>query len=450
MANERFDVVILGGGNAGMGVTVPTRAAGMSVAMIEHRDLGGTCPNRGCTPKKILVAAAHALDEIGRAKAHGIEVGTPKLDWARLIDREKDMIRDIPVRLGKAMADRGVEVLHGSAAFVGPNAVKVGARTLEAKHVVIATGSKPRDLAIPGAEHLITSDEVLSERTLPSDVVFIGGGVIGLEFSHVYARAGAKVTILETLPRLLAALDSDAVDRLRAESERIGIDIRTGITVQRVERVGDRLRVGFEQAGRAQAVEAQRVVNGAGRVANIDGLDLEAGGVKHDGTRVTVDEHLQSVSNPAVHVCGDALWSAPQLSPLATYEGRLVGRNIVEGPQHKPDLAGIPSCVYTIPPLASVGLTEAKAREGGRRIKVHATDMSSWFSSRTYAETAAWAKILVEEDTDRILGAHFVGHAGEELINLFAMALRHGIPAADVRDAIYAYPTFSADIKNLL
>ncbi len=222
MSTEKFDVVILGGGNAGIGVTGPARRAGMSVAMIEQDLLGGTCPNRGCTPKKVLVAAGHALHEIERASVHHIAVGKPRLDWAALIDREKDMIKDIPANLARSMAKRDVEVIKGSAVFAGPNIIRVGTRKLEAKHIVIATGSKPRPLPIPGAEHMITSDEMLSERDLPRSVIFVGGGVISLEFGHVYARAGTEVTILEALPQLLPALDTDAVARLQTESERIG------------------------------------------------------------------------------------------------------------------------------------------------------------------------------------------------------------------------------------
>ena len=203
MPTHSFDVVIIGGGNAGMGVTVATREAGLKVAMIEPDLLGGTCPNRGCMPKKVLVAAAHALDEIERAKAHHIAVGKPSLDWAALIDREKAMIRQIPASLGELMKRRGVEVIHDRGRFAGTNAVAVNGEILKAKHIVIATGSKPRKLPFPGAEVMITSDDVLSERRLPAEVVFVGGGVIALEFSHVYARAGAKVTILEALPRLL-------------------------------------------------------------------------------------------------------------------------------------------------------------------------------------------------------------------------------------------------------
>src|SRR5882757_2790417 len=146
MSIEQFDVVIIGGGNAGIGVTSPVRRAGMSVAMIESHDLGGTCPNRGCTPKKVLVAAGHALHEIERASVHHITVGKPKLDWAALIDREKDMIKDIPTNLARSMERRQVEVIRGHAAFAGPNTVRVGDRMLEAKHIVIATGSRPRPL----------------------------------------------------------------------------------------------------------------------------------------------------------------------------------------------------------------------------------------------------------------------------------------------------------------
>ena len=450
MSSPSFDVVIIGGGNAGLGVTVATRKAGLSVALIEPRELGGTCPNRGCTPKKVLVAAAHALDEIAHAKTHCIAVAQPKLDWAALIDREKEMIRPIPVNLEKSMQERGVTVLRGRSAFAGPNSVKLDDRMIESKTIVIATGSKPRDLPIPGAEHMITSDDVLTERTLPGAVVFIGGGVIALEFSHVYTRAGAKVTILETLPRLLSALDADAVDQLRAETERIGVTVRTSVTVKRIEKKDGRLRVVFEQDGNEHSADADRVVNGAGRIADVDALDLAAGHVETDNGRIKTDPFLRSTSNPNVYVCGDAFTGSPQLSPLATYEGNLVGRNIVEGPKLKPDYASIPSCVYTIPALASVGLTEAKAKESGRKIKVSATDMSSWISARTYAESKAWAKLIIDEEDDRILGAHIFGHAGEELIHFFALAMAQGTPAARLRDMVYAFPTFSADIKYLL
>jgi len=450
MRIDKFDVVIIGGGNAGIGVTGPARRAGLSVAMIESRDLGGTCPNRGCTPKKVLVAAGHALHEIERAAQHHISVGKPALDWTALIDREKDLIKDIPATIARSMAHRRVEVIRQHGVFVAPNAIRAGDRLLEARHIVIATGSTPRPLPIPGAELMITSDEMLTERQLPGSVIFVGGGVIALEFGHVYARAGARVEILEALPQLLPAMDADAVAHLAAESERIGIRLRTSVAVTRIEPANGRLRVVFTHDGVERAAEADRVVNGAGRIANVGRLDLAAGEVAHANGRVALDRHLRSTSNPVVHVAGDAVPNAPQLSPVATYEGDIVGRNIVEGDRHSPDYASLPTAVYTVPALAAVGLTEAAARRQGFAVKVHSHDMLDWFSARTYAETVAWSKIVVDDATDRVLGAHIVGHAGQELINVFALAMKFGITATQLKDNIYAYPTFSSDIKHML
>ena len=188
------------------------------------------------------------------------------------------------------------------------------------------------------------------------------------------------------------------------------------------------------------------MVNGAGRVANVDGL----GKVRSERRRIALDAYLRSTSNPAVYACGDAVATSPQLSPIATYEGRIVGRNIVEGAAHTPDYASIPACVFTVPALASVGLTEAAAEERGIEFRVAVNEMHNWLSGRTYAETGAWAKVLIDKRTDRIVGAHILGHAGEELIHIFALAMKHGITASEVADLIYGFPTFSADIKSML
>jgi glutathione reductase (NADPH) len=258
------------------------------------------------------------------------------------------------------------------------------------------------------------------------------------------------VTILEALPRLLPAMDADAVAHLQAESERIGIRVRTAVSVRRIEKADGRLRVHFSHEGAEHTAEAERIVNGAGRVANVDTLDLAAGQVEHANGRVAIDRHLRSTSNPNVHVCGDAVPTSPQLSPIATYEGDIVGRNIVEGPKYSPDYASMATSVYTVPPLASVGLTEGAAGQKGLAVDVHTNDMLDWFSAQTYAETVAWSKVIVDQSTDRILGAHFVGHSGQELVNIFGLAMRFGITASQIRENVYAYPTFASDIKHML
>jgi len=447
--SDRYDIVIIGGGNAGFGVSQIAHAAGKSIAFIESDQFGGTCPNRGCTPKKVLVAAAHAMHEIEIAHHHGIKVGPAKLDWTALIDRKSDMIDFIPAAMKETAEGRGT-VYTGMAKFLGPNLVEVNGTKIEADNFVIATGSITRPLSMPGAEYLITSDDVLSERELPDEVVFIGGGVIAMEFSHVYARAGAKVTILEMMPQLLPRLDSDAVAAISVESERIGITLKTGVEVQGIEKIDGKLRVNYLHEGKAHSIDASRVVNGTGRIANVGDLDLDAANVQHDGIRIEVDEYLRSVSNPSVWVAGDALVHSAQLSPLATYEGRLVGKNIVNSAQQSPDYSIVPSAVYTVPALSSVGMTEAEAEKAGLDVEVKTSDMSQWFSARFYAETVAWAKLLVEKGSRRIVGAHLVGHHGEELIHLFALAMRHNISADDLGGEMFAFPTFAADIPSLV
>lgn len=445
---NKFDIVIIGGGNGGFGVSAIAAEAGKSIAFIESLDFGGTCPNRGCTPKKVLVAAAQSMETIANAAVHGIDVGPARLDWTKLIDRELDMVSGIPAGMEGVAEKRGT-VFHGTAKFTGPNTVDVDGTVLEGENIVIATGSTPRDLPIPGAELMITSDDVLSERDLPGEVVFIGGGVIAMEFSHVYARAGATVTILEVAPRLLPRMEADAVAILQEQAERVGVTVKTGVKVNGISGADGRLLVAYEHDGAAQTIAADRVVNGAGRVANVADLNLDAANVAHEGTNIAVDEYLRSTSNPAVWVVGDALSNSPQLSPVATYEGKIVGENIVNGPTVTADYSALPASVYTIPAYSSVGLTEEQARDADINLRVSVSDMTGWFSGKSYAESAAWAKVLIDEDTDRIVGAHMIGHNGEDLINLFVLAMKHGIPAAGLKDTILAYPTFSSDVKNM-
>lgn len=450
MMASQYDVIVLGTGNAGMGTAGVTRSAGKTVAMVETWDVGGTCPLRGCVPKKVLVAAAQVLHQIELAPIHHIQVDKPQLDWRKLIERERTFVDGVPEEFAHSLESRGIDLLKGHARFAGRNQIAVGDQVLEAGKIVIATGSKTRPLSIPGAEHMITSDDILEMATLPESLIFIGGGVIALEFSHVFARAGAKVTILEAMPQLLPRLDSDAVARVHKESERIGIDILTDVKVQEVVAEGNKLSVRFEHSGEAKTLSAARVANGTGRIPDLDGLDLAAGDVEHNGTRITVDKHLRSVSNSDVYVAGDVLWSSAQLSPVATYEGRIVGENIVSGDHLEPEYGHIPSSVFTVPALASVGLTEAEARDKGLAFTLKSKDMGAWRSSKTHAETVAFAKVLVEEDSGKILGAHMVGHGAEEVIHLFAFAMKHGITGAELASTVYAYPTFASDIKFLV
>jgi glutathione reductase (NADPH) len=208
--------------------------------------------------------------------------------------------------------------------------------------------------------------------------------------------------------------------------------------------------VRYRSAGIDKSVEAACVANGAGRDPDVKDLDLAAGNIDFDGNRIAVDKTMRSISNRSVYIAGDALWSAPQLSPAATYEGQLVGNAIAHGTEPKVDYRHIPFCVFVIPTLAMVGLTEREARQRGLDLEVKTNDLRGWRSARTYAERAAYSKILIDRATGRFLGAHILGHGGEETINLIAFAMKHGLAASELRQMVFAYPTFSSDLRNML
>lgn len=447
----RYDVAVLGTGNAGRAAASKLAEEGRSVAIVETRDaVGGTCPLRGCVPKKVLVAAAQAMQEIADAGRHGIEVGPPRLDWQRLIERERRYVDGNADALASSLESQDLHLYRGPARFVGSNRIAVGDDDLEAGAVVIATGSTPRPLPFEGAELLIDNEDILRETVMPEQVVFIGGGLVALEFAHVYARAGAKVTVLQRGPRLLKRMDADAVARLRDATEDVGIEVLTNVDVQAVVRDGDGFEVRFRRDGQDGVRRSSRVAHGAGRVPAVEDLDLDAAGIAHDGPAIEVTAHLASRSNGDVYVAGDALAAAPQLSPVATHEGEVVAANIMDGDRHRPDYVGRPQVVYTVPALAAVGLTQAECDDRNLDAEVIETDMSDWFSASLYGDRHAYAKVLVDRGDRRILGAHLVGKRAEEIIHPFALAIRFGIGADQLAGEHYAFPTFSSDIKSLV
>jgi glutathione reductase (NADPH) len=445
-----YDLVVLGAGNAGLAAANVARRADWSVAIFESRDVGGVCPLRGCVPKKVLVAAAETMDAIARAARHGIQVGPARLDWARLIARKETFVEGVPDEIQKGLESSGIDVYAGAGRFAGPRTIDYGEGRIEARKILIATGSRPRQLPIEGAQLLITSDDILTREERPDSIVFVGAGVVGLEFAHVFARAGTKVTLLEVMDRPLPEMDPDAVARLVGATADAGIDLITGVEVRAVQRAGNGVSVRFNADGKEQTLNADVAANGAGRVPNLDGLGLESAGVELDDGTPRLDEFCRSLTNTDVFFAGDALSGSPQLSPVASYEGKIVGRNIVSGQMTSPDYRTIPSCVFTIPPLAQVGFTEDRATDAGRSFDVVENDMASWRSARTYAEDTAYAKILVEKDTGLVLGAHLVGHGAPETIHFFATAMAADFTVDRIRETVFAYPTFHADLKNLV
>jgi glutathione reductase (NADPH) len=447
---RRFDVVAIGTGSAASTVASLCRGAGRQVAVVDSRPFGGTCALRGCDPKKVLVGAGELVDWLRRMQGKGVP-SSSRIDWPELMRFKRTFTDPIPKQREEGFRKRGIAAFHGRARFTSPTSLQVGDEALEARNIVIASGAKPAELRIPGAALASTSDDFLELEQLPKRIAFIGGGYISFEFGHLSARAGASVMILHRGPRPLVRFDPDLVHALVNKSRSIGIDIRLNTEVKAIHGKPGDLKVRVSSEGREQDLEADLVVHGAGRVPDIDDLELDRGNVAHDRRGVTVNEYLQSVSNPAVYAAGDAAATgAPQLTPVAGYDGRIVAANLLEGNHRKPDYRGVASVVFTVPPLAGTGLQEQEAREQGLRFRVNHADTSGWFSSRKVAEDCSGFKTLVEEGSGRILGAHLLGPQSEETINVFALAIRRGISAAEVKDTFFAYPTRGSDIEYML
>jgi glutathione reductase (NADPH) len=449
VTDRQYDLVVVGTGVTSAAAS-RCREAGWSVAVVDRRPFGGTCALRGCVPKKILVGAAEAVQSARDLAGKGVPAGALAIDWPELVRFKRSLVDPTPERTEQTWARMGVAQLHGRAQFVGPRTLAVGDDQLTGRRILIAAGAMPAPLRFPGAERLTTSEQFLNLDRLPPRVVFVGGGYVSFEFAHVAARGGAQVTILHRGARPLEGFDPDLVGRLVRRTRELGIRVEVDVDVRGVEAIGDRLLVRGVQRGDERSFETDLAVHGAGRVPEIDDLDLDAGGVKHDKRGVTVNQFLQSVSNPAVYAGGDAAASGPPLTPKADHDVGVLVTNLLQGNRQTPNYDGIASAVFTIPPLAAAGLTEAAARAAGRRFRTNHQDTSGWFHTRRVGETTSGFKVLIEEGTNHILGAHLLGPRADEVINLFALAIRLRIPAPELQQVLFAYPTTGSDVRFML
>jgi len=446
---RQFDLVVVGTGVTSA-VASRCREAGWTVAVIDSRPFGGTCALRGCVPKKILVGAAEAVQAARDLGGQGVRAEGVTLAWPELMRFKRSMVDPTPERVEQAWAKTGVAPFHGRARFVGPTTLAIGEDRLVGRRILLAAGAKPAPLPFAGAERLTTSEEFLNLDRLPSRLVFVGGGYISFEFAHVAARAGAEVTILHRATRPLEAFDPDMVDLLVKRTRELGIRVELDTEVRGIDAAAGGVVVRGWQNGGERRFEADLAVHGAGRAPDIDDLDLDVAGIKRDTRGIIVNQFLQSVSNPAVYAGGDAAANGPKLTPKADQDVLVLTANLLQGNHRSPNYEGIASAVFTVPPLASSGLSDAAARIRGLRFRTNRQDTSGWFNTRRVGETVSGFKVLIEEQTDRVLGAHLLGPHADEVINLFAVAIRLGLRADALKETLYAYPTYGADIRFML
>ena len=447
---KKFDVFIIGSGVAGTAIANSCAKKGLKVGVTDEHDYGGTCAMRGCIPKKVLWGATEVVEAAKRLKGKGIDTA-PSVNWKELMAFKQTFVEPMPSKKETHFNDNGITTLHGAAKFISTNRLQIAEETVEARKIVIATGNTTRELDLPGQEHLRTSDDFLKLDQLPASMLFIGGGYIAFEFAHIAARCGVKVTILEQRNKVLANFEKDIVKHIISASKKLGIEIAVETEVNEVEKEENGFVVSGTRNGKTAEYKAELIFNTAGRVPNIAGLNLEKGGINYSKKGVDVNEFLQSVSNPDVYTAGDVSGSPGlPLTPLATMEAIVVADNITEGNHQKGDYSEMPTVVFTIPVMASVGLTEKQAEEKGLDFTVNSNSVPDWFSAkRINAEEYAF-KIIIEKETEKILGAHLIGHHAEETINLFAMAMETGMKTSELKKLIYSFPASAADIQSMV
>jgi len=447
---QNFDLVVVGTGVAASTVAGRCRKEGWSVAVIDSRPFGGTCALRGCDPKKVLVGVASLADWARRMQGKGFDSGRASLDWPALMRFKRTFTDPVPESRERDFAEQGIAAFHGRARFEGPAAIRVGEDLLSFRSAVIAAGAAPARLHIEGESLLATSDDFLELERMPARIVFIGGGYIAFEFAHIAARAGAAATILHRGERPLELFDPDLVGNLVAHTRSLGIRVELGTEAAGVVKNAQGLVAVAKTKAGEQRFPADLVVHAAGRVPPLDDLNLASANVEAERRGVKVNEFLQSITNPAIYAAGDAAASGAPLTPVAGYEGSIAADNLIRGNHRKLNYAGLASVVFTIPPLTAVGMHEEAARAEGLRFRRIFKDTTGWYSSRRIAEECSGFKVIIEEETGRILGAHVLGEGADEVINVFALAIRTGLRADSLRDVLWAYPTHGSNLQYMV
>jgi len=391
------------------------------------------------------------MDWVRRMDVKGMRGENARIDWPELMRFKRTFTDPVPEEREKSFAKAGVDSFHGVARFAGPSQLQVGEEIIESRRFLITAGAKPQKLNIPGEQYLTTSEQFLELDSLPRRIAFVGGGYISFEFAHVSVRCGAEVSILHRAERPLEHFDPDLVEQLVQKTRQLGVDVQLRTQVEAVERASDHLLVRVSTEGVQREFQADMVVHGAGRVADVDDLNLSAARVEAEELGVKVNEYLQSVSNPAVYAAGDAAASgSPALTPVAVYEGTIAASNLLEGNRTKIRHIPAPTVVFTVPPLAAVGMSEQAVRKQNLRFRVHRENTSNWYSSRRVGEDCSGFKVLIEDSTGRLLGAHVLGPEADELINVFALAIQSQATAEMLQETIFAYPTHGSDVSYML
>ena len=444
--NFDYDLFVIGGGSGGVRSARLTAAAGHKVGIAEEFRYGGTCVIRGCVPKKLMVYASSFSEAFEDAAGFGWTVGERSFDWSRLIAAKDQEITRLEGLYARNVGAAGADVFHCRAEVVGPHEVRLldDDRVVSAKHILIATGGKPFVPDIPGAEHVITSNEVFDLPDLPKRVLVVGGGYIACEFACIFNGLGSEVTQLYRRDLILRGFDADLRAHVGAEMRAKGIDIRYGCDVAEIQK-RDAGLTAFLVSG--EEVEVDCVFYATGRVPNSTGLGLEAAGVelKPNGA-IAVDDYSQT-KTPSIYAVGDVTDRAA-LTPVAIREGMAFVDTVFHGKPTQPDHIDIPTAVFTQPEIGTVGLTETEAEQLGE-IDVYSSTFRPMIATLSGREEKMLMKLVVTRADQRVRGVHIVGHGAGEMIQLAGVAVKMGATKADFDRTVAVHPTAAEELVTM-
>ena len=447
---KKYDVFVIGSGMAGMTIANKCASSGLNVGITDELPYGGTCALRGCDPKKVIIGATEVRDFAMRLKEKGIDT-VPDVNWQDIMAFKQSFVDAMPPKIEKGYKHNDIDTYHTSAKFLSKNTIQVETDTVEADKIVIATGAKPRVLDFEGGDLALSSTDFLNLKALPKSLLFIGGGYIAFEFAHIAARSGADVTIVHRGKQPLENFERDIVGHLINATKELGIKLVLETEVSKIQKEDNHFLVTGTSQGKESTYKTEAVFNSAGRPPAIFDLDLEKASIAFSKKGVTVNEYLQSTSNPNVYAAGDAADSRGlPLTPVAVMEGHIVASNIIKGNKKRIDYPPMPSVLFTLPTLAAVGLTEAEAKAQKIEYQVNYNEVGNWFNAERLNVREYAFKTIIDKENRTILGAHLIGPNAEETINLFAMAIKTKMKINELRTMIFTYPTLSSDIPHML
>ncbi len=445
MAQYDFDLFTIGAGSGGVRASRMSASYGARVAVAEERYLGGTCVNVGCIPKKLLAYAAHYSEDFGDAAGFGWTVGERSFDWARLIENKDREIARLNSVYARLLDEAGVRRLEGRARVLDPHTVEIGGRTFTAANLLVATGGWPTLPEIPGIEHAISSNEAFHLKELPRSVLVVGGGYIAVEFAGIFNGLGSRTTELYRGELFMRGFDDDLRRTLADEMRKKGVDLRFGVNVSRIEKHGSLLRARLDDGS---SLDVDQILYATGRAPNSAGLGLVQAGVALDGTGAVVVDAYMRTSVPGVWAIGDVT-NRLNLTPVAIHEGMAVAATLFAGRPTSPDYADVPTAVFSQPSIGTVGLTEAAARERYRALDVYRTSFRPLRHTLTGSEEKTLMKLVVDRESQRVLGAHMVGPEAGEIIQGIAIAIKCGATKANFDATLGIHPTAAEEFVTM-